>query len=404
VIAALRRIPLVALLVAPLALLSALIARSDIPIRVPEAYGVGVTAAAMTPIFLVAPVAAALAAWEAGRLRRSGWHLMPHVRGMPAIALRALLPVFTMAGVALAVAFAARLQSAGEFVVPDPRLIAKSVAIIGAHSYLGFALGLRLPTLVATSSILILDYAWMVLPVASEPLWLRHLNGTWISCCAVYVDVASEAWWAAMVVAAGIATSGFLLMRWRSTPALVFGAVAPLAGAMFLASALVSSMGPDPVRPRSSSELVCAGTAPRVCVWPEHSRRLAEVSGLVASSAHAWGRLGFEVATEYTEQRAAEGPQAVVFGFGPHTRPADIVAGLANRYVPRGRCSAAAPPLRDARDYLRAWMLRSAAVDPKTAGYPPDVTRVIELLDAQPEAEKRAAVERLLRCEAPATT
>lgn len=387
------------LLAPPLALLASLIGLSDIPIRVPERYVLGLTAEALSSVFLVAPVSAALAAWEAGRFRRAGWHTWPHARPMFVVALRALVPVMAVALLSLGAAVAVRFVRSEVLAFPDVLLVAKTVAIVGAHVVFGFALGLNLPTTLAAPCVLILDYAWMVLPVSLQPVWLRHLNGTWISCCAVYVDVSPQAWMAAILVALAIGLAGLALMTLRSASARLGGVVAPLGVAALVASALVSSLGPDPVQPRSSAALVCADSHPRVCVWPEHRDRLATVGPVIVRAASAWHAAGFPTAGEYTEQRNATAGDAVPFGFAPRSRDVDVVAGLTATLVPFIRCDPGAAPLHDSRDYARAWLLGIASLDLRQAGYPAEVAAQVDAIREEPMQLQRAWFDRHVSCQ-----
>jgi hypothetical protein len=387
-----------AVIAPPLALLSALISLSDIPIRVPEPYVVGVTSESVSAVFLIAPIAAALAAWEAGRVRRAGWHRWPNARPMYAVALRALKPVVAVALFALATGILARFVRSDLVTLPDLALVTKAVAIVVTHALLGFAVGLELPATLAAPSMLILDYAWMVLPVSLQPVWLRHLNGTWISCCAVYVEIAPRAWWAAIIIALAIGIVGLVLMtKW---PALHRGVTVTGVGvaAAVIASVLVSELGPDPTEPRNSAELVCSESKPRVCVWPEHGGRLLTVANLVVTATSAWRTVGLPVGEEYTEQRSAVGDGIQIFGFTPHSRDADIVAGLASGVVPMARCDPSAPPLRDARDYARAWLLQAASVDPRRAGYPIEVAQTVDAVRGKPMELQRQWLSARLAC------
>lgn len=388
------------LLAPPLAVLASLIGLSDIPIRVPERYVLGLSAEALSAVFLVAPVSAALAAWEGGRFRRARWHTWPHARPMFIVAVRALSPVMAVALLALGAALAVRFVRSDVVAFPDLLLLAKTAAIVVSHVLFGFAIGLNLPTTIAAPAVLIVDYAWMVLPVSLQPIWLRHLNGTWISCCAVYVDVAPQAWAAAVLVAVAIALAGLALMTFRSTVVRLSSVVAPLAVAGLIASALVSSLGPDPVQPRSSAALVCADSQPRVCVWPEHGDRLATVAPLIVRAVSAWHAAGFPTAAEYTEQRDVTAADAVPFGFAPRSRDVDVVAGLTGKFVPLIRCNPGGAPLHDPRDYARAWLLGVASLDLRQAGYPADVAAQVDAIRQQSMPLQRGWFDQRVNCQA----
>lgn len=378
--------------------LAVFVARSDIPIRVPEPYTVGLTGTALAAVFLVAPVCAAVAAWEAGRLRRAGWHVWPHARPMAVVAMRALTPVLAMGVVALSAALVVKFRSAGLLAVPDLRLVAKTLAVLAAHVVLGYAIGLRVPTIIAAASVLLVDYAWMVLPAAMQPPWLRHLNGTWISCCAVYVDVAPTALAAALLMAAGLAGAGLTLLQRPHAGRIALAFALPVF-AFVGASSLVNSMGPDPVVPRSDSALVCSATEPRVCVWPEHESRLSEVSTAISRATASWKHAGFAVADIYTEQRTGGPSGSAVFGFSPQSRTVDVVGGLTTGIVPPGRCGPGAAPGHDPRDYVRAWLLLAGGITSAESGVAPDVAQSVERqLNMSTDAQREWLMRRM-RCE-----
>ncbi len=113
--------------------------------------------------------------------------------------------------------------------------------------------------------------------IAIEPLWVRHLTGQLIDCCDVATVPAGEALLApALIAAAAVAAAALLLARLPIAVRIGLAGAA-LAAGVGTGVALVSGLGSEPTAPRSAADLVCAGSGPRVCLWPEHRSLAARV-------------------------------------------------------------------------------------------------------------------------------
>jgi hypothetical protein len=345
--------------------LAIIVSYSDITMHMAEPYSLALAATGASSVFLIAPICAACSAWEAGRLRRAEWFGLPHTRSPLAVALASLAPGLLVGLAAVWAAMAVKLLGAGAGVVPDSRVVVKTVAIITAHALLGFAVGLHVPVVVAAPAILLLEYCWMVLPIALQPLWLRHLNGAWFTCCSVSSDLALQAFVGVLVVAGGLASSALLLMRQRFAAPYAALAVAPTALAFALAASLVHGLGPDPVVARSVSALVCSNGKPRVCVWPEHGGRLAEVSEIAAQASNVWRGAGVEIPAQWSEW-SSFGLEQRSFGFSLESRRSDIILSLAYSLLPPYPTCAldGRTPFRggEAEPYGEAWLAEIAGV------------------------------------------
>jgi hypothetical protein len=352
------RVQPAAWLALPLILLSLIYAASYQPAS-DDPYNVALTAAATVSLGFVAPVCAALAAWEGGRLRRAEWWNLPHVRSLAGVATWSLVPVVLAGLLAVLAGAAVELAKGGLLAVPDLRLLGLSVLVIAAHSVVGFAVGLRVPVVIAAPSVLIGSYLWMAFPRAMEPLWLRHLNGSLSSCCLLQDELAPRAVAAAAVVAAGMVIGGATLLaqhwRWRNL-ALTLGA---LVLSFVIAVPLVAGMGPDPAVPRNAEELVCRqGSGVTVCVWPEHTGRLDEVLELTTQAVDRWEATGLPVPTTYSEQRATQlEAGSSSFGFSRRSSRGDILHALAYGLLPPWPPCAdtGSYPGFDAQDAVHAW-------------------------------------------------
>ncbi|HET6380106.1 MAG TPA: hypothetical protein VFH63_03605 [candidate division Zixibacteria bacterium] len=324
-----------------------------------DPYGVSLTAAGTVTLGFVAPVCAALAAWEGGRLRRADWWTLPHVRPLAMVAGALLAPVIVAGMLAVFAAIIVEFAKGGLLAVPDLRLVVLSLFVSGGHAMVGFAVGLRVPVVVAAPSVLVASYLWMAFPRAMEPLWLRHLNGSLSSCCLPQDDLALSAVLAAAMVALGMVAAGGVLIalrgRWRNV---VIG-LGVLVASFGLAIPLVSGLGPDPVVARNPDSLVCrASSGVTVCVWPEHGERLEEVAGITTRAVERWRAVGLSVPSSYREARVTDAdPETSGFGFSRHSSQADILHALAYGLLPAWPACAetGAYPGFDARDPLHAW-------------------------------------------------
>jgi hypothetical protein len=371
------------------------------PTATSEPYGVALTAAGGVTIAFLAPVAAALAAWEAGRLARGGWWTLPHVRPSAALALDAIWPIVLSCGLVLLAGMATRLLPAG-LVVPDIRVIFVGLVVLFAHTVAGFAIGLWIPPVIAAATILVVDYLWMAMPRSLEPLWLRHLTGDFSSCCDVSADLAPTAILGASLVAAGILAAGLLMISTRGTArrlaiAAGFATVAVAAGAL-----AVRDLGPDPVAARPESELRCAGKAPEVCVVREHEARLDEVHTIAARAAHAWTDAGLGVPDRFIEAPVEVlGPGEARLSISTLSTRADITHSIAYAMLPPiPPCAEQGMPYPGglALDYLLAWFDLSAGLEPaeiriRIGGFGPDFPDPVALAEevARASPDARAA-------------
>ena len=82
------------------------------------------------------------------------------------------------------------------------------------------------------------------------------------------------------------------------------GALAAVAFALGIASgSVVASTQPrgDAFVARDDHVLVCNGSGPEVCVWPEHTGRLDAVANLARQAAEAWSQPGLDVPGRFDE-------------------------------------------------------------------------------------------------------
>ncbi|SDO37961.1 hypothetical protein SAMN04487981_110172 [Streptomyces sp. cf386] len=329
-----------------LLLIVALYVSSDYVAGDLDGYWTAATAKAASALIFIAPVTAACAAWEAGRLRRAGIGDGTPTRNGWQIAAASLAPVALLGFLALAVALAvARLHMESAPGWPDARIIASACVILCAHIVAGYAIGMWLPAVAAVPVVLVGDYLWNVYPPALEPLWLRHLTRPAFGCCmntseaypgAIAAPALMSAGLAALAVAA--ASLSRRTPRLGSLPRSVphWGAALAVVATLVTTSTgvgLVDELGPDAVQARPESELVCddvQGT--RVCVWPEHASRLPETARTVSTAVERLRLVGVSPPDVVTESGLRPGRKewTVTVRQDPGFTSQDMVTSLAS--------------------------------------------------------------------------
>ncbi|MEU3342430.1 hypothetical protein [Streptomyces sp. NPDC006668] len=387
-----------AVLAAPLLLVIVLlyVFSSDVSADL-DGYWTAATAKAASALMFIGPVTAACAAWEAGRLRRARIGEGTPIRNGWQIAAAALVPIVVLGVVALAVALAgARLQMQSAPGWPDARIILSAAVILCAHILAGYAVGMWLPAVAAVPVVLVGDYLWNVYPPALQPLWLRHLTQPAFGCCldTSTADIAGIT--GPAVLAVGLAALAMAAAAAsRHTPRLgnlptavpytasalaVIIAVATTAGSV----SLVDRLGPDAIRARPASDLVCAtrqGT--RVCVWPEHTSRLNETARTVSTAVNRLRVIGVSAPSVVTESRQQPTPTqwTVTVKQDPSFTRQDILSGLISDLTvrlsgtkdhgSRANCPAnpsdAAEQAFASQDQMRIWLTVRAGMSPQDA-------------------------------------
>lgn len=330
-----------------------------------DLYLLGLTARATLTIFFVAPVCAACAAWEGGRLRRAGWWEVPHVRSAFMVALAAIFPVFLMGLLVIVAVFVFVLLQTGMYTLPDLRLMLLSSSMIAAYTLLGFGLGLHIRPVIVVPALLLVVYAWLTFPAATDPPWFRHLTGLFLG-FDVATDVAPQALAGAIAVVGGVAGTAIVLLRRQLSVPQYIMAIVPTVFALFVGTFLVQDLGYNPIIPRDAALLECSQSQPRVCVWPEHRARLAEVAAIASDAAAQWQQIGIAVPREFSERTNLDVYDRN-FGFSSQSQRGDIISALSYTLLPPWKeCAYDTPPPYPespfAEDNLQAWLLATAGM------------------------------------------
>lgn len=362
-----------------------------------DGYWTAATAKAASALMFIAPVTAACAAWEAGRLRCAKVGSGTPIRNGWQIAAAALVPVVLLGFLALAVALVgARLQMESAPGWPDARILVSAAVILCAHILAGYAVGMWLPAVAAIPVVLVGDYLWNVYPPALQPLWLRHLTRPASGCClnTSVADMAGIVGPALLAVGlAGLAIAAAAASRhaprlgnlppsvpYMASATAFIAAVVTTAGSV----SLVDKLGPDAVRARSASELICTDSrGTRVCVWPEHKPRLSETAQTVGTAVERLRSVGVtppDVITE-SSQRPAQNQWTVTVKQDPSFTQQDILSGLISDLTVRladsqghqssANCPAnpadAAQQAFESEDQIRVWLSVRAGMSPQEA-------------------------------------
>ncbi|NSC21373.1 hypothetical protein FM076_09200 [Streptomyces albus subsp. chlorinus] len=261
-------------------------------------YAPEVVSFALNPASALAyAAAAALAAWESGRLTAGGvWAAAP-ARSPYHVAAQALFPVLLLSWLMLLIPVVGGLISEG--VSPTLAclpLLGMSMFVTIAHCVIGFALGRAVPRLIAAPALaMAVFYAVAASASSGETFWPRHVLGEYHGVLAFGTTLPLKALAPHMIFAGGIAAGAAVLLTrprsYRTRLALpAVAAVMAVAGPT-AAYAQVSSWGASTPVSVGHAQMTCQGDKPEVCVPAAGSadpgRARADVVAVVADLARA---------------------------------------------------------------------------------------------------------------------
>lgn len=368
----------------------------DLGGRVVPAYWESASAIPAYCLFAIAPICAACAAWEAGRLRRGGVAQLGAARAQLTVIAHALTPVAFLGLAAVTWSFlTVRVAMGSALDWPSLSVIAMIALVLIAHMLLGFAAGCMLPRLLAPALILVLDYMWMTLPPTFDTMWVRHLTGHLETGLPVTDRINPDSVLAPVVLAAGIAAAGLLIAITNGSRRLAAATAGVLCVALAgtLGHRLVADWGPSAPALARTDKPTCAGQDPEICV----PRELASaIPALEQASAAVLPRLA-EVGIS-APQRLDTASRATRVGSNtwrvyasPYLTEDDARAEVA---------AAALPDLPDCLAHtdayigdprpLQVWLLLAGGVpdDVVTDHYGPDAVSALADVRAMPSAEQ----------------
>ncbi|USR79987.1 DUF7224 domain-containing protein [Arcanobacterium pinnipediorum] len=237
-------------------------------------------------VFIVGPVVASCVAYSVGRLKDADILAAHWPRHLASIISQSIVIPATVGWLVI---MGCGLVMSG-FSIPDMRLVLVVTAALGQMLALGVIAAVLLPSIVATPTVLVIGYLWMVLPMAFEPLWLRHLNGYWSTCCMADQVPA----WQGVIGVLLVACSLWAVVVAAFLTKVVKKAVFVMVGIIIFFGGLfsVSTLGAFPVVFRGA-ETVCkpVGEGGELCLFPEHEPQREQVMQVIESVMPAWSDL-----------------------------------------------------------------------------------------------------------------
>lgn len=256
------------------------------------AYAPEVVSFALNPASALAyAAAAALAAWESGRLNDSGvWATAPS-RSPYRVAGQVLVPVLLLAWLMLFIPVIGGLVREG--IAPTASclpLLTMSMLVAAAHCVIGFAVGRVLPKLIAAPALAMAVFYTVAASASSgETFWPRHLLGEYHGVLAFGTTLPFEVLAPHVLFAGGIAAGAAILwVTPRTSRTRLIVPAAALAVALAgpaTAYAQVHSWGAAAPLSVGQADLTCAGSKPKVCVpragGTDPTRARADVTAVV---------------------------------------------------------------------------------------------------------------------------
>ena len=390
-----------ALWVSPFLLLISLYYAHNILPATPVFYPLAITNAAAWTLAISAPVLAACAAWEGGRIHQSNWFVLPHVRSVAAFVFVHVIPIIIVGTATLILTVIYKFLALGRLGMPDLRVIALATIVIAALSLLGFAIGVWSPPVISVPTVFIATWCWMALTPAMSPLWVRHLTGSFSGCCSLSTDIPPRAFAGSLLMASGFVVSSIILFQhsWRRSRFAL--AAIPTVLLFSAGAALVHGMGPNAVVPRSASNLVCQPGNPSVCLWREHQSRLDDVSLIATNVAINWKDAGVPVPSKFTEQwQKDNNKNERSFLIALNANNSEIVVDLTNAVIPLfPACAQHGPwPGGQVQNAVRVWLAEDAGVVPTSLDHqfnPRDLA-IASSVHELPIAQQRAWIRQNL--------
>ncbi|MFI8966594.1 hypothetical protein ACIGO8_31295 [Streptomyces sp. NPDC053493] len=362
-------------------------------------YWVSATGSAAFALPFVAAACAGAAAWEGARLTKGRVFDQAPVRGPVAVTLSLALPVLAtgLLGILTALTLAA-LAADVPFGLPQPGILAAVVAVLVANILVGSIVGRVMPGVLAAPLALIGSFFANAYPASWNVFWLRHLVGGGLnSCCSIDTSVDGTALLGTITFTTSASAAALVLIRLRGKAIALVAAGACAGAGLTTAWLLVRDLGPDPVKSRATSELLCDGTGRyQICLWPEveEPTRVRQDTRTAAEKLEQAG-----VAVPRTLTMAAH-PQdgAGKLGIAPNARPQDIPSGLASAILPPPPACALEGqpyPAADAAAPIGAWLQVSAGAPESTIGtsFGPETARLLKRVRALPTKEQLAWYE-----------
>ncbi|MFD7298524.1 hypothetical protein ACFV9W_35030 [Streptomyces sp. NPDC059897] len=239
-----------------------------------EHYAPALASTSISTVYAVAyAVAAGLAAWESGRVARSGVWLLAPARSRYRIALNALTPALLLAWLMLCLPVALALGSAGTLpTLPSLGPLVMALLLCCAHSAIGFAIGMRLNPVIAAPILAVVVWVAVAFSWATDTFWLRHVLGQYPTDMDYGEAASLSSLLPHILLTGGLALAvalWWLPIRYAALRAVLCVAVA--VGGPALAHRMTADWGPNPPLLTGQVDMRCLGKSPRVCMPEETS-------------------------------------------------------------------------------------------------------------------------------------
>lgn len=260
-------------------------------------------------------VASALGVWVSGALREAGVWDTNHTRSRYRIAAHSLAPVVGLAWLALIVPPALALVRAGVWPTWDsisPLVVGMIVSV--AHTVIGFAVGLRVPRVVAAPVMAVATWVAVAFTVTVDAPWVRHVSGQHYEPLMFGEAPVFAGLWPHVAFTGSIALAVVLLWlpaRRRTAVYLTAAAVA-VAGTAGTYEA-VKGYGYNPPLKNYAAPMSCAEADAnvRVCMPSATSRNLRQATADVDSVLEDFRRAGLPRAPREVVDSLPEGRSTV---------------------------------------------------------------------------------------------
>ncbi|MFE9846252.1 DUF7224 domain-containing protein [Streptomyces goshikiensis] len=194
-------------------------------------------------------------------------------------------------------------------------------------------------------------------------------------CCALGQTPDWRALDSTIATALGIMLSGLALISYSVRVRTALLAFTLLAGGLGTGVWLAHNLPAQPFVERSSSDLVCSGESPRVCLWPELTSQSAMIRQSAIAASLRLRAAGLVIPDTFT--MAGPPPEnQLLIGTGAQPTPDEVTSGVAGGFLPLAppACAQSGPyPGAVAYGSVAAWLALTAGVEPTvlTNRYPP---------------------------------
>ncbi|MEU0431921.1 hypothetical protein ABZ153_09790 [Streptomyces sp. NPDC006290] len=331
-------------------------------------YWNGATGAASYALTFVVSACAGAGAWEGSRFSRGHVTHWAPARNPLSVALPILTPIVLLGILGMGMALTVSAWSADTGLgTPHPGIVIMWLVMIGAATVAGFLAGRLMPPFIAVPLSLLATFCITAYPASIEPLWIRHLvGGAMFDCCALDQTPDWRALDSTIATALGVLLSGLVLIFYSVKVRTSLLACALLVGGLGTGVWLAHDLPAQPFVNRSSSDLVCFGEAPRVCVWPELTSRSVMIRQSAIAASLRLRDAGLVIPDTFTMAGPPSENQLLI-GTGAQPTPDEVTSGVAGGFLPLAPPACALSgsyPGGQAYGSVAAWLALTAGVKP----------------------------------------